>query len=189
MLSLYLNKTNTLDLKKEKRKEKTVTVVRVWASLLRAGYTRYALGKVVSRLTPHGTIPMPIHPACCALRPRKPSSMPSCPAPPPPVRDPASSKGSQTWLRRPQCGPTSSCSSPWLSSFAPLPLASPLECPGLPPPSTPPQILSFSLPPSPPWPSRLVKWFLLSLILATAALRRLSVALGQLATFVSFVDC
>jgi len=43
---------------------------------------------------------------------RRPSNMPSCPAPPPPARDPASSKQSRTWLLRPQSGPTRSCSLP-----------------------------------------------------------------------------
>jgi len=93
---------------------------------------------------------MPQRPACCALRPRRPSSMPSCPALPQPIRDPAFSKGSQIWLRKPQSGPTSSCSLPWLSSFAPPPLVSPLGCPRLPPPSTALQTRFFSFPPYPP---------------------------------------
>ena len=122
----------------------------VWASLLRAGYTRCALGRVILRLTPRGRILRPTPPARYTLRPPRPSSMPSYPPPPPSVRDPASSKGSQTWLRRPQSGPTSSCSLTWLSSFAPLPLVSPLGCPRLLPPSTPLRTPSFSLPPSPP---------------------------------------
>jgi len=66
--------------------------------------------------------------------------------------------------------------------------------PGMPPlaPSLhtpPPNLLRQSNPPIPPCPSRLVKRFILSLILATAALRHLLVALGELVMFVSFVDC
>ena len=161
----------------------------VWASLLRAESTRCVLGKVISRHTPLGSILMPTRPARYALRHRRPSSMPSCPVSPPPVRDPGSSKGSQTWLRKPRSGPTSSCSLPWLSSFAPPPLVSLLGCPRLPPPSTPSQILSLLHYPIRPWPSRLVSRFLLSFILATAALRRLLVALGEMVMVISFVDC
>jgi len=73
------------------------------------------------------------------------------PAPPPPVRDPASPKESQTWPLRPRSGPTSSCLLPWLSSSAPPPLVSLLGCPCLHPLSTTPlQIPFFSLPPYPP---------------------------------------
>jgi len=56
-------------------------------------------------------------------------------------------QGSRTWLLRPQSGPTSSCSLPWLSSSPPPPLVSPLGCPRLLPPSTPLQTPSFSSPP------------------------------------------
>jgi len=66
---------------------------RVWASLLRGGFTKCALGKAISGLTPHGTILIPTRPARYATRPRRPSNMPSCPAPPPPVRDPPPSRG------------------------------------------------------------------------------------------------
>jgi len=122
-----------------------------WANLLREGFTRCYLGKVISRLTPHGTILTPTRPACCALRPHRPLNMPSCPAPPPPIRDPASSKGSQVWPLRLQSGPTNSCSLRWLSSSVPPPLVSLLGCPRLLPPSTPPlPTPSFNLPPSPP---------------------------------------
>jgi len=72
-----------------------------WANLLREEYTRYALGKIISRLTPHGTILMPTRPAGCAVGLHKPSNMLSCPAPPLPIRDPASSKGSQIRPPRP----------------------------------------------------------------------------------------
>jgi len=128
-----------------------------WASSLRGGYTRCVLGRAILRPTPYGVILVPTRPALCALRPRRPSNMPSCHAPPPPARDLVSSKGSRTWLLRPQSGPTSSCSLPWLSSFAPPPLVSPLGCPRLPLPPRP-----SSEPPSPiycptrPWPWRLV---------------------------------
>jgi len=71
-----------------------------WPSFLRAGYTRCVQGKVISRLTPHGTTLMPTQPARYALGPRRPLNMPSYPAPPPPIEDPASSKGSQRWLPR-----------------------------------------------------------------------------------------
>jgi len=121
-----------------------------WASLLPAGYTRCALGKPISGLTPYGPIIKSTRPALCSSRPLKPSNMPSCPPPPRPVRDPASSKGSQTCLRRPQSGPTSSCSLPWLSLFAPPPLVSPLGCPLLLAPSTPPLLPSSPLPLFPP---------------------------------------
>ena len=121
------------------------------ANLLREGYTRCALGKAISQLTPHGAILMPTRPARCARSPRRPSNMPSCPAPAPPVRDPASSKGSLTWPPRPQSGPTSSCSLRWLSSSTPPPLVSLLGCPRLLPPATGPlQTPSFNLPPYPP---------------------------------------
>jgi len=65
--------------------------------------------------------------------------------------------------------------------------------PGMPPlaPSlhTPPQTLSFCLPPIHPWLSRLDNRFILSLILATAALQQSLVALGDLVMFISVVDC
>ena len=109
-----------------------------WASLLWAEYIRCALGKATLWLTPHGAMLMLTCPVHCTSRPRRPSNIPSSPAPPPPVRDPASSKGSQTWLRRPQSGPTSSCSLPWLSLFAPPPLVSPLGYPRSLAPFTPP---------------------------------------------------
>jgi len=80
-----------------------------WGSLLRAGYTRCALGKATLRLTPHGGILTLTCPARCALRPRRPSNTPSSPAPRPPFRDPASSKGSRTWPPRPKSGLTSNC--------------------------------------------------------------------------------
>jgi len=133
---------------------------------------------------------MPSRPARYALRHRRPSNMPSCPAPPSPVRDPASSKGPQTWLRKPRSGPTSSCSLPWLSSFAALPLVSLLGCPRLLPASTPPETHSFPLPPFPPLAletSQVV--FIPLVILATAALRQLLVALGEMVMVISFVDC
>ena len=127
-----------------------------WANLLREGYTRCPLAKVISRLTTHGTMLMPTCPARCALGPNRPSNMPSCPAPPPPLRDPASSKGSQTWPPRPRSGPTSSCSLRWLRSFAPPQLVCLLECPRLLPPCIPPSKPPPSIyPPIPPWPSRL----------------------------------
>jgi len=132
---------------------------------------------------------MPTCPALCALRPRKPSNMLSCPAPPPPARDPASSKGSQTWLLRPQSSPTSSCSLPWLSSFGPPPLVSLLGCPRLPPPSTPLlQTPSSKLLPYPPLALE-TSLAVYNFLLATAALRRLLVALGELVMFIPFVDC
>jgi len=122
-----------------------------WASSLQAGYTRCVLGKATSRPTPHGGILVPTRPVPCALEPRRPSNTPSYPAPPPPARDPASSKGSLIWLLRPQSGPTSSCSLLWLSSSAPPPLVSPLGCPHSPPPFTPPFRTPFSkLLPYPP---------------------------------------
>jgi len=122
-----------------------------WASLLRGKYTRCALGKAIFRPTPHGAILMLTRPARCDLRPRRPSNMPSSPAPPPPIRDPAASKGSQTWPPRPRFCPTSSCLLPWLSSFAPPPLVSLLGCPRLHAPSTTPlQTPSFSFPLYPP---------------------------------------
>jgi len=118
-----------------------------WANLLQEGYTRCVLGKAISRLTPHGAILTPTCPAHYARRPRRPSNMPSCPAPPPPIRDPASSKGSRTWTPRPLSGPTNSRSLRWLSSSAPLPPVSLRGCPLLPPPFTPLllQILSSKL--------------------------------------------
>ena len=122
-----------------------------WASWLHGGYTRCALGKATLRLTPRGTILRPTRLAHCARRPCRPSNMPSCPAPPLPVRDSVSSKGSRTWPLRPQSGPTSSCSLRWLSSSAPPPLVSLRECPLFPTPSTDPlRIPSLYLPPYPP---------------------------------------
>jgi len=156
-----------------------------WANLLWEEYTRCPLGKVISRITPQGTTLMPTHPARCTLRPNRPSCMPSYPAPRPPVKDPASSKGSRTWPPRPQSGPTNSSSLRWLSSFSPPRLVSLLGCPCLLPPSTPPlQTPSFSLPPYPPLALETSYRFILSLFLATAVLRRLLVALGELGMFV-----
>jgi len=100
-----------------------------WASLLREGYTRYAREKVTSRLTPHRTTLTPRCPARYAPRGQRPSNMPSCPAPRLPTRDPASSMGSRTCPLRPQSPPTSNCLLHWLTSFAPLPPVSLLECP------------------------------------------------------------
>ena len=123
----------------------------VWVNSLRVGYTRCALKRVISRLTPHGRILMPSRPAHYAPRFYKSLNMPSCLAPHLPIRDPATSKGSRTWPLRPQSGPTSNCSLHWLSSFAPLPLVSLLECPHLLPPFTLPHQTPFSpLPPYPP---------------------------------------
>jgi len=73
-----------------------------WATLFLEGFTRCPLGKLISRLTPHGSPLMPTRPAHYSLRPSKPSNMPSCTAPHPPIRDPTSSKGSLTWPLRPQ---------------------------------------------------------------------------------------
>jgi len=122
-------------------------------------------GKAISWLPPRGAILMPTCPACYAWRPRRPWNTPSCPAPPPPVRDPASSKGSRTWTPRPLSGPTSSCSLRWLSSSTPLPLVSLRGCPLLPPPSTPLlQIPSSKLLPHPPMALETSLAVLLSLI-------------------------
>ena len=161
----------------------------VWASSLREGSTRCALEKVTSGLTTHGIILKPTHPAHCALKLRRPSRMLSYPAPRPLVRDAASSKVSRTWPLRPRSGPTSSWSLPWLSSFALPPLVSLPECPRLLPPFTLPRTRSFPLPPHPPLALEPSWWSILSFILATATMRRLSVALGELVMFVSFVDC
>ena len=117
-------------------------------------------GKSYLAAHPSWGILLPTHAGLYALRHRRPSSMPSGPALPPPFREPASSKGSQTWLLRPRSALTSSCSLPWLSSSAPPPPVSLLGCPHLLPPSTSPQTPSCPLPPCPPWPSRLVKRFL-----------------------------
>ena len=124
-----------------------------------------------------------------APRPHRPSNMPSCPAPSLPIRDPASSQGSRTWPPRPQSGPTNSCSLCWLSSFAPPLLVCLQECPPLLPLSTLPlQTHSFNLPPDPPLALETSQRFILSLILAMAALRPVLVALEELVIFVSFVD-
>jgi len=90
----------------------------------------------------------------------------------------------------PRSGPTKSCLLRWLSTSTQPPLASHRGCPTCSLPSRPP----FKPPPqnylpTRPWPSRLFRRFILSLILATAALRRLLVALGELVMFISFVDC
>jgi len=122
-----------------------------WVSLLLKGYIRCAQEKVTSRLTPRGTTLTPTRPAYFAPRSHRPSNMPSYPAPRPPISDPASSKGSQTWPLRPQSGPTINCSLRWLSSFAPLPPVSLLGCPRSLAPSTLPRQTPISpLPPYPP---------------------------------------
>jgi len=108
-------------------------------------------GKTYLAAHPSWQILMQTRPARWALSPHRPSNMQSSPAPPLPVREPASSKGSQTWPPRPRSGPTSSCSLRWLSSFAPLLLVSLLGCPRLLPPSTLLlQTPSFNPPPYPP---------------------------------------
>ena len=137
----------------------------VSANWLWEGSTRCALGKVTSRLTPHGTILTPTHPARWALKPRKPSRTLSCPAPRPPVRDPASSKGFRTWALRLPSGPTSSCSLRWLRSFAPLPLVSPPGCLHLLLPSVVlHQTHSSALPPHSPLALETRWWVILSFI-------------------------
>jgi len=108
-----------------------------WASLLLEEYTRCTLERVISRLIPHRTNLMPARPARYAQGPHRPSNMPSCPAPRPPIRDPASSKGSRTWPCRPRSDPPSSCFLRWLSSCAPPLLVSLLGYPGLLPPYPP----------------------------------------------------
>jgi len=101
-------------------------------------------GKSYLAAHPLGAILMPTRPAQYVLRPHRPSNMPSCPGPIPPIRDPASSKVSPTWPPRPRSGPTSRCSLRWLSSSTPPPLVSLLGCPRLPPPSTTPRTPSFN---------------------------------------------
>jgi len=161
-----------------------------WESSLQTGSTRCALEKVTSPLTPHGTILMPTRPAHCTPRPRKPSNMPSCPPPRPSIRDPAASKGSQTWPPRPLSCPTSICLLPWLSSFTPPPLASSPGCLPSPLPSTLLyRIHYFPLPPHPPLDLETRWWLYTFLYLALTALRRLLVTLGEQVIVVSFVDC
>ena len=162
----------------------------VWESLLREGSTRCAQGKATSGRTPHRTTRRPISPVRYAPELRKPSCMPFYPTPLPPIRDPASCKGSQTLPLMLQSGPISSCSLPWLSLFVPLILASLPECPRLFLPFTLPQTRSFPLPPHPPLAVETSWWFILSFISYGCFVTIISRYGGiGFALFVSFVDC